>query len=151
MFYTTEEVRFIQPDYYQVFSDNKNRFTRFNGYRNNCSNTVRTFLSLIGMNTERVTAWADSVRKIGDVFYDSNQLKPGDVVAMGRPGDTSHVGVYLGDGKVLHQSAVRGYAVGIFYDLRAFINDRRGFYAVRPRQSYQNLLQVQYYTFPEFS
>jgi hypothetical protein len=151
MFYPIEEVRFNEPDYYRVFSENRDKFSKFNGYRNNCANTVRTYLSILGMNAERVTAWADTVRQIGEVFYDPNQLKEGDIVAMGRPGNTWHVGVYLGHGKVLHQSAMRGYVVGAYYDLRSFINDRRGFYAVRPVQSYQNLLKDQFYTFPTLS
>lgn len=148
MFYPIEEVKFTEPDYYQVFTENQNKFSQYNGYRNNCANTVRTFLSLIGQNTDNVTAWADTVRNLGQVLYNPEQLQKGDIVAMGRPGDTWHVGVYLGEGKVLHQSAARGYVVGVYNDINAFINYRRGFYIVRPTNSYRDLLDGQYYTFP---
>jgi len=151
MFYQIEEVRFIQPDYYQVFSNNREKFNRFNGYRNNCANTVRIFLTLLGYDSSDVTAWADTIRNVGPVSYDPNKLKEGDIVAMGRPGDTWHVGVYLGDGKVLHQSAMRGYNVGAYNDLNAFINDRRGFYFVRPTSSYNKILENQFYAFPAVS
>jgi hypothetical protein len=151
MFYQIEDVKFIEPDYYQVFTENRNKFIQFNGYRNNCANTVKTYLSLIGLDTSKVTAWADSVRNLGEVLYDPDKLQEGDVVAMGRPGNTWHVGVYLGEGKILHQSAMRGYVVGVFKDLNAFIRDRRGFYIVRPYNSYNNILQGQFYLFPELT
>lgn len=151
MFYQIEEVKIIEPDYYQVFTENQEKFSRFNGYRNNCANTVKTFLSLIGLDTSKVTAWADTVRNLGQVLYDPEKLRKGDVVAMGQPGNTWHVGVYLGDGKVLHQSAMRGYVVGAFNDINAFIRDRRGFYIVRPANSYTDILDGQFYLFPELT
>jgi hypothetical protein len=151
MFHQIEDVKFIEPDYYQVFNENKNKFHQFNGYHNNCANTVKTYLSLIGLDTSKVTAWADTVRNLGQVLYDPNKLQEGDVVAMGRPGNTWHVGVYLGNGKILHQSAMRGYVVGVFKDLNAFIHDRRGFYIVRPSNFYNDILQGQFYLFPQLT
>jgi hypothetical protein len=147
MFYQIEEVKFTNPDYHQVVHQNRKYFNRFNGYRNNCSNTVKTFLSLLGLETEYLTAWADTIRNLGPVQYDPSRLKVGDIVAMGRPGDTHHVGVYLGNGEVLHQSTVRGYVVGVYKDLRAFINHRAGFYFVRPNYALREFLEGQYYTF----
>jgi hypothetical protein len=151
MFAVLEEVRFNEPDYYQVYLENQNRFKVYNGYRNNCSNTVRKFLSLLGKDVSKVTPWADTVRKAGLVLYNPTELQKGDIVAMGVPGDTHHVGIYLGEGKVLHQSAMRGYAVGAYQDLQAFINHRAGFYFVRPNYSVQEFLGDQKFTFPELS
>jgi hypothetical protein len=143
---TVEEVRFVEPNFEEVFIQNQNAFNKYNGQRNNCSNAVRKFLSLLGINTDRVTAWADTVRNLGKIIYNPNQLQKGDIVAMGIPGDTFHVGVYFGDGKVLHQSAMRGYKVGVFNDINAFINYHRGFYIVRP---FINILENQFFVFPE--
>jgi cell wall-associated NlpC family hydrolase len=151
MFALLEEVKFAEPNLYEVYLHNQNQFKSYNGYRNNCSNTVRTFLSLIGKDTSIVTPWADTVRKMGQVLYDPKELKKGDIVAMGVPGDTWHVGVYLGEGKVLHQSAMRGYIVGAYYDLQAFINHRSGFYFVRPKSNVQEILKDQFYISPELS
>lgn len=151
MFYQIEEVRFIEPDFYQVFNSNREKFEQYNGRRNNCANTVRTFLSLLGYESTAVTAWADTIRNLGQVIRDPNSLQKGDILAMGHPGDTWHVGVYMGDGKVLHQSAMRGYTVGVYNDLNAFVNSRRGFYAIRPTESYMNLLKNQFYAFPELT
>ena len=146
MYLESEEVRFHSPTFEQIFIENRDAFKRYNGYRNNCSNVVRRFLSLLSINTDKVTPWADTVRNLGKVIYNPKYLKKGDIVAMGVPGDTWHVGVYFGDRKVLHQSAMRGYTVGVFEDLNAFINYHRGFYIVRP---YINLLEDQFYTFPD--
>lgn len=146
-----EEVRTNQPDFHQVYLEHSTKFNRFDGYRNNCSNTVRKFLSLLGTNVYSVTAWADTIRNLGPINFNPKQLEIGDVVAMGRPGDTWHVGVYFGNNKVLHQSAMRGYRVGVYPDLNAFVNYRRGFYFVRPSYSYQKLLERQFFVAPDIS
>ena len=140
-----DDVRYHPPNLEQVFIENKNLFSRFNGRKNNCSNTVALFLSKIGIDDDKITPFADTVRNVGPVIYDPKQLKKGDIVAMGRPGDTWHVGVYFGEGRVLHQSAVRGYKVGIFNDISAFTNHHRGFYIVRP---YSNILEEQLFVAP---
>lgn len=147
MFYQIEEVKFIEPDYYQVFNQNRQHFYRFNGYRNNCSNTVKTFLSLLGIENTNLTAWADTIRNLGNAQYNPANLRVGDIVAMGKPGDTHHVGIYLGNGEVLHQSAMRGYSVGVYKDLSAFINHHAGFYFVRPNYALMDILEGQHYTF----
>lgn len=151
MFALIQEIKFIEPDYYQVFTENRQKFEQFNGYRNNCANTVKTFLSLVDANAQNLTAWADTIRNLGQVHYDPSLLQKGDIVAMGRPGDTWHVGVYFGEGKVLHQSAMRGYIVGVYHDINAFINYHRGFYFVRPTYAYRNILENQFFVAPEFS
>jgi hypothetical protein len=148
MFFETVEHLNQTPNFEQLFINNEYHFKKYNGRKNNCSNAVRRFLSILGINTEKITPWADTVRNLGQVIYDPNQLKKGDIVAMGRPGDTWHVGVYFGGGKVLHQSAMRGYKVGIFDDINAFINYHRGFYIVRP---YINVLEDQFYSSPDIS
>ena len=119
----------------EEFYSNKTRFFKYDFRRNNCSNVVKEFLSLLGIPTPKLTPWADTIRHLGEIKRNPWDLQVGDVVAMGRPGDTHHVGVYMGNGKVLHQSGVRGYRVGIFEDLRAFVNHRAGFYFVRPDYS----------------
>lgn len=151
MFALIEEVQNHQPDFYQVYLEHKHKFNRFHGFRNNCSNTVITFLSLLGANVYNVTAWADTVRKLGPIKFNPMELQIGDVVAMGRPGDTWHVGVYLGNGNVLHQSAMRGYRVGVYSDLNAFVNYSRGFYFVRPSYEKQNILDNQFFFAPDIS
>jgi hypothetical protein len=143
-----EEVRFEQPTFEQIFIQNKDAFKRYNGYRNNCSNVVRRFLTLIGVDSQNVTPWADTVRNIGTVIRNPKELQKGDIVSMGKPGDTSHVGIYFGDGMVLHQSAMRGHTVGIFNDINAFIKHRRGFYIVRP---HLNILEGQSFSAPNIS
>jgi hypothetical protein len=148
MYPSTEEIRSYEINFDQIFIENKNVFKKYNGYRNNCSNTVRKFFSLLGVNTDKVTGWADTVRNLGQVIYNPMDLKKGDIVAMGRPGDTWHVGIYFGNGRVLHQSAMRGYTIGIFNDINAFINYRRGFYIVRP---YSNILETQFFVSPGIS
>ncbi len=151
MFSLIQDVKIMEPDYHQVYIDNQKQFNRFNGYRNNCANTVRIFLSLLGSNISKVTAWADTVRNLGKVQYNPSNLQKGDIVAMGQPGDTRHVGVYLGDGKVLHQSAMRGYTVGVFKDLQAFVNHRAGFYFVRPEGLPNKFFDPQFYSAPLFT
>lgn len=143
----TPEIQIIENDFVEKFQQIKNKFNYYDGYRNNCARVVKKFLANVGVNAAPITPWADTVRKIGTVQYNPSLLKEGDVIAMGRPGDTHHVGVYLGDGKVLHQSATRGYKVGAFDDLAAFVNSRHGFYFVRP--SYQPILEDQFFIAPD--
>jgi hypothetical protein len=143
----TPEIQIIENNFVEKFQQIQNKFNYYDGYRNNCSRVVKKFLASVGVNATPITPWADTVRKIGSVQYNPSLLKEGDVIAMGRPGDTHHVGVYLGGTKVLHQSATRGYKVGAFDDLAAFVNSRHGFYFVRP--SYQPILEDQFFIAPD--
>lgn len=102
---------------------------RFTGIANMCSESVKAFYKSLGISLPGVTAWADTVRKAGTVMRDWSQLRPGDIVATGRPGDTPHVGVYTGGSNVFHQSRSRGLTVGNYPDLDYF---KSGGYFVRP-------------------
>lgn len=143
----TPEIQIIEERFVEKFQRMQNIFNYYDGYRNNCSRVVKKFLANVGVDVSPVTPWADTIRNLGPVQYNSSLIKEGDVVAMGRPGDTHHVGVYLGDGKVLHQSAARGYQVGAYSDLQAFVNSRHGFYFVRP--NYRQILEDQIFIAPE--
>lgn len=127
-----EEVKLLETDFYSTYNRIKSKFNYYDGYRNNCSNVVKTFLSGVGVNISKITPYADTIRNLGLIQFNIKNLEVGDVIAMGRPGDTRHVGVYMGFNQVLHQSASRGYKVGIFNDLNAFYNHYAGFYYVRP-------------------
>jgi hypothetical protein len=131
----TTKKEYTTPDFFQEYISNKNKFLKFNFRRNNCSNVVKEFLGALGLKTPTLTPWADTIRTLGSVNRNPEDLRPGDVVAMGTPGDTHHVGIYLGGSSVLHQSGIRGYVVGAHNDLAAFTNHRAGFYFVRPDYS----------------
>lgn len=103
--------------------------SRFTGIANMCSESVKAFYKSLGVSLPGVTAWADTVRNAGTVMRDWSQLKSGDIVATGRPGDTPHVGVYTGGNNVFHQSRSRGLVAGNFPDLDYF---KSGGYFVRP-------------------
>lgn len=104
---------------------------RFTGIAKQCSEAVKSFYKSLGITLPGVTAWADTVRNAGTVMRDWSKLRPGDIVATGRPGDTPHVGVYTGGNNVFHQSRKRGLTVGNYPDLDYF----RSGYFVRPTQS----------------
>jgi tape measure domain-containing protein len=103
--------------------------SKFAGVANMCSESVKAFYKSLGITLPGVTAWADTVRKAGTVMRDWSKLKPGDIVATGRPGDTPHVGVYTGENNVFHQSRSRGLRAGNFPDLDYF---KQSGYFVRP-------------------
>lgn len=102
--------------------------SKFTGVANMCSESVKAFYGSLGITLPGVTAWADTVRKAGTVMTDFNKIKPGDILATGRPGDTPHVGVYTGGQNVFHQSKSRGLKAGNYPDLDSF----KGGYFVRP-------------------
>ena len=102
--------------------------SKFTGVANMCSESVKAFYGSLGITLPGVTAWADTVRKAGIVMTDFNKIKPGDILATGRPGDTPHVGVYTGGQNVFHQSKSRGLKAGNYPDLNSF----KGGYFVRP-------------------
>ena len=102
--------------------------SKFTGIANMCSESVKAFYKSLGITLPGVTAWADTVRKSGQVMTDWSKIQAGDIVATGRPGDTPHVGVYTGGNNVFHQSRKRGLTAGNYPDLDYF----RGGYFVRP-------------------
>ena len=103
--------------------------SRFNGIANMCSESVKAFYKSLGISLPGVTAWADTVRNAGTVMKDWSKLRPGDIVATGRPGDTPHVGVATGGNNVFHQSGSRGLRAGNYPDLDYF---KQSGYFVRP-------------------
>jgi len=103
--------------------------SKFTGIANMCAESVKAFYKSLGITLPGVTAWADTVRKAGKTMTDWSKLRPGDIVATGRPGDTPHVGVYTGGNNVFHQSASRGLRAGNYPDLGYF---KQGGYFVRP-------------------
>ena len=102
--------------------------SKFTGIANMCSESVKAFYKSLGITLPGVTAWADTVRKSGQVMTDWSKIQAGDIVATGRPGDTPHVGVYTGGNNVFHQSRSRGLTAGNYPDLSYF----RSGYFVRP-------------------
>lgn len=67
-----------------------------------CSGLVRYAMSVLDMVMPRTAA---TQAKAGtEVAKDLSALKPGDVLTFGRGKRISHVGIYVGDGKMVHAS-----------------------------------------------
>jgi cell wall-associated NlpC family hydrolase len=67
-----------------------------------CSGLVKYALSVLDVVLPRT---AQSQSKVGaEVPRDLAALKPGDVLTFGRGKRVSHVGIYVGDGKMVHAS-----------------------------------------------
>jgi len=67
-----------------------------------CSGLVRYAMSVIDMVLPRT---AQQQAKVGvEVPKDVAKLEPGDVLTFGRGSRISHVGIYVGDGKMVHAS-----------------------------------------------
>lgn len=67
-----------------------------------CSGLVRYAMSMLDMVLPRT---AQGQSKVGtEVPKDVAALKPGDVLTFGRGKRISHVGIYVGDGKMVHAS-----------------------------------------------
>ncbi|MBL0939187.1 MAG: C40 family peptidase [Gemmatimonadaceae bacterium] len=67
-----------------------------------CSGLVRYAMSMLDMVMPRT---AQGQSKIGsEIPKDVAALKPGDVLTFGRGARISHVGIYVGDGKMIHAS-----------------------------------------------
>jgi cell wall-associated NlpC family hydrolase len=67
-----------------------------------CSGLVRYAMSVIDLVLPRT---AQSQSKVGqEVPRDLAALKPGDVLTFGRGQRISHVGIYVGDGRMVHAS-----------------------------------------------
>jgi cell wall-associated NlpC family hydrolase len=67
-----------------------------------CSGLVRYAMSVVDMVLPRT---AQGQAKVGtEVPKDVAALKPGDVLTFGRGKRISHVGIYVGDGKMIHAS-----------------------------------------------
>lgn len=67
-----------------------------------CSGLVRYAMSMLDMVLPRT---AQGQAKVGaEIPKDVASLKPGDVLTFGRGSRISHVGIYVGDGKMVHAS-----------------------------------------------
>ena len=120
---------------------------KWDGGKNNCANVVKDYGSVIGIDTSMMNATADSAKKAGTVMTDFSLLKAGDIVGWsgGKQFGDEHVGVYLGDGKVFHQSSSRGLKSGAYPDLEYF-KSKQGAYFVRPFSLNQKANGVYYPT-----
>ena len=106
---------------------------KFDGGKNNCANVVKAYGSVLGIDTSMMNATADSSKKAGTVMTNFSQLKAGDIIGWsgGSGFGDEHVGVYLGEDKVFHQSSSRGLKSGAYPDLEYF-KSKKGAYFVRP-------------------
>jgi len=107
--------------------------SRYNGVRNMCANMVKVAGTKLGFNTDMMDGKANSAKLAGTLITDHSQIKVGDIVGWdktNRHGD-EHVGIYVGNGEVLHQSASNGYRAGI-YPHYSYFKSQRGFYIIRP-------------------
>lgn len=66
-----------------------------------CSGFVYNALKDAGHDVGRTTA--QGYRSMGSVVS-KDDLQPGDLVFYGKNGQASHVGIYMGDGKIIHSS-----------------------------------------------
>ena len=67
-----------------------------------CSGFVQYVLSMLHLELPRT---AREQAKMGDaVDRDSTSLRPGDLIAFGRRGRVSHIGIYVGNGRLVHAS-----------------------------------------------
>lgn len=70
-----------------------------------CSGLVRYAMSVVDMVLPRTAQGQSQVGR--EVPKDVAALKPGDVLTFGRGKRISHVGIYVGDGKMVHASTSR--------------------------------------------
>jgi cell wall-associated NlpC family hydrolase len=67
-----------------------------------CSGLIRYVLGMFKLDLPRT---ANEQAKIGDyVALDTTELRPGDLVTFGRGKRVSHIGIYVGDGRIVHAS-----------------------------------------------
>lgn len=67
-----------------------------------CSGLIRYVLGMFKLELPRT---ANEQAKIGQyVALDTTQLRPGDLVTFGRGKRVSHIGIYVGDGRIVHAS-----------------------------------------------
>ena len=71
-----EEVKIQEIDFYLSYNRIKSKFNYYDGYRNNCSNIVKKFLSETGVDVSQLTAYADTVRTLGPIQYSIKNFHP---------------------------------------------------------------------------
>lgn len=89
-----------------------------------CSGFVQYIYSQVGISLNRT-----SYSQVNNGYYvDKNSLKPGDIVFFKQGGSVDHVGIYMGNGKMIHaskpgdvvkyDSIVSGYYNNCYYTAR---------------------------------
>ena len=78
-----------------------------------CSGLIRYVLSMFRLDLPRT---AHEQATVGDaVALDTASLRPGDLVAFGRGSRVSHIGIYAGDGKIIHASTSKRRVVEVTF------------------------------------
>jgi cell wall-associated NlpC family hydrolase len=81
-----------------------------------CSGLVRYLLATFDTRVPRTAA--QQARAGAAVARDTTRLRPGDLLTFGRGKRTSHVGIYVGDGRFVHASSAAGRVVESRLDRR---------------------------------
>ena len=75
-----------------------------------CSGLVKYVLGALQVRVPRTSI--EQARMGAAIPRDPTQLRPGDLLMFGRPGDgVSHVGIYTGNGRFIHASSVAGRVI----------------------------------------
>jgi len=70
-----------------------------------CSGLIRYVMAALRLDLPRT---ADEQAKLGrEVARDTSQLRPGDLLTFGTRRRITHIGIYAGDGRVIHASTTR--------------------------------------------
>jgi len=93
-----------------------------------CSGLIRYVLSMFRLDLPRT---AREQAKMGDaIALDTASLRPGDLVAFGSRAQVSHIGIYAGNGKIIHASTSKrrviesSFSSGNWFD-RRWVSARR--------------------------
>lgn len=84
-----------------------------------CSGLVQYAYARAGLSLPRTSSQQSTIGRVAPI----SSLRPGDLVAWGRPGNTSHVAVYLGNGMIMEAATGRRAGtrkLGSAYDRQAF-------------------------------
>lgn len=70
-----------------------------------CSGIVKYVFAKLGINLPHRAA--DLAKLGGGVTKDTSAMRPGDLLVFGRGAGISHVGIYIGDGMMIHASSAK--------------------------------------------